>query len=123
MPGAMANENMQIGTASGIRSGAKILQLKGPLNIHTVFQFQDTVRSDASPLVIVDFTGVPYVDSAGLGAMVGAFVSAQRAQRKLAFAGMNAQVKALVDMTHVAQLFRPYPTVEEADRAIAAAGS
>lgn len=94
--------------------------MKGPLNIHTVFEFQDAVRNDASPVLIVDFSGVPYVDSAGLGAMVGAFVSAQRAQRKLAFAGMNEQVKVLAEMTHVNQLFRPYATAEEADRAIAA---
>jgi anti-sigma B factor antagonist len=116
----MVSENIQIVAAAGVRSGAKILQLKGPLNIHTVFEFQDTVRNDPSPILIVDFTGVPYVDSAGLGAMVGAFVSSQRAQRKLAFAGMNTQVKALVEMTHVSQLFHPYATVEDADRELAA---
>jgi anti-sigma B factor antagonist len=116
----MVNENIQIVAGTGPRSGAKVLQLKGPLNIHTIFEFQETMRAEASPVVIIDFGGVPYVDSAGLGAMVGAFVSAQRNQRKLAFAGMNTQVKALVDMTHVNQLLRPYASVEEADRAIAA---
>lgn len=116
----MVNENIQIVAATGPRSGAKILQLKGPLNIHTLFQFQETMRAESSPVVIIDFSGVSYVDSAGLGAMVGAFVHAQRAQRKLAFAGMNTQVKALVEMTHVNQLLRPYASVEEADRAIAA---
>jgi anti-sigma B factor antagonist len=116
----MAKENIQIVAAAGVRSGAKIFQLKGPLNIHTVFEFQDTVRNDPSPVLIVDFSGVPYVDSAGLGAMVGAFVSSQRAQRKLVFAGMNTQVKALVEMTHVDQLFHPYATVEDADRELAA---
>ena len=115
----MANENIQVVAATGLRSGAKILQFKGPLNIHTVFQFQDTMRAESSPIVIMDFSGVPYVDSAGLGALVGAFVSAQRAQRKLAFAGMNTQVKALAEMTHVSQLLRPYASAEEADRAIA----
>jgi anti-sigma B factor antagonist len=116
----MAQENIQIVTSTGIRSGGKIFQLKGPLNIHTVFDFQDAVRGDPSPIIIVDFSGVPYVDSAGLGAMVSAFVSVQRTQRKLAFAGMNEQVKALVEMTHVNQLFRIYATAEDADRAFAA---
>lgn len=116
----MATENIQIVAAAGVRSGAKILQLKGPLNIHTVFEFQDTVRNDSSPILIVDFSGVPYVDSAGLGAMVGVFVSSQRAQRKLVFAGMNAQVHTLAEMTHVNQLFHPYATVEDADRELAA---
>jgi anti-sigma B factor antagonist len=116
----MPIENIQIVSSKGVQSGAKLLQLKGPLNIHTIFQFQDVLRSETSPVVIIDFAGVPYVDSAGLGAMVGAFVSAQRGQRRIAFAGMNTQVSALVDMTHVNQLLRPYSTVEEADRAIAA---
>jgi anti-sigma B factor antagonist len=116
----MVNENIQIVSGTGLRSGAKILQLKGPLTIHTVFQFQDAMRGESSPVVIMDFSGVPYVDSAGLGAMVGAFVSAQRGQRRLAFAAMNTQVKALVEMTHVNQLLRPYASVEDADRAIAA---
>lgn len=116
----MVNENIQIVAGTGVRSGATVLQLKGPLNIHTVFQFQEAIRAESSPVVIMDFAGVPYVDSAGLGAMVGAFVSAQRNQRKIAFAGMNTQVKALVEMTHVNQLLRPYASVEEADRAIAA---
>jgi anti-sigma B factor antagonist len=116
----MVNENIQIVASTAPQSGARILQLKGPLNIHTIFQFQDTMRAESSPVVIMDFTGVPYVDSAGLGAMVGAFVSAQRGHRRVAIAGMNKQVTALVEMTHVNQLLRPYTSVEEADRAVAA---
>jgi len=119
----MTNENLQIVASTGAQSGARLLQLKGPLNIHTVFQFQDAIRADSSPVLIVDFAGVPYVDSAGLGAMVGAFVSAQRGQQRIAFAGMNKQVSALVDMTHVNQLLRPYPTAEDADRAISASAA
>jgi len=117
----MVNENIQIVSSTASRSGAKILQFKGPLSIHTVFQFQDAIRTDPASVLILDFSGVPYVDSAGLGAMVGAFVSGQRAQRKVSFAAMNTQVKALVEMTHVNQLLKPYASVEEADRALAAA--
>ena len=117
----MVNENIQIVSSTAPRSGARVLQLKGPLGIHTVFQFQDAIRGDSSPVLILDFSGVPYVDSAGLGAMVGAFVSGQRAQRKVAFASLNTQVTALVEMTHVNQLLKPYASVEEADRALAAA--
>jgi len=49
---------------------------------------------------------------------VAAYVGAQKALRKLAFAGMNTQVKALADMTHVSQLFHNYPTVKDAEAAL-----
>jgi anti-sigma B factor antagonist len=115
----MANENIQIVVSDGAHSGERILRLRGPLNIHTIFDFQAAMRAEESPAVIVDFDGVPYIDSAGLGAVVGAFVSAQRAHRKLAFAGMNERVKALISMSHISQLFQPYATVEDAERVIA----
>jgi anti-sigma B factor antagonist len=113
----MTKENLQIVESKGSR-GQKILHLKGSLTIHTVFNFQDAIRTDAAPVMILDFSGVPYMDSAGLGALVGAYVGSQKAMRKLAFAAMNTQVKALVDMTNVAQLFKAYATVQEAEAAI-----
>ena len=113
----MTKENLQIVESTGSR-GQKILHLKGSLTIHTVFSFQDAIRSDPASVVILDFSGVPYIDSAGLGALVGVYVGSQKAMRKLAFAAMNTQVKALVDMTNVAQLFKAYATVQDAEAAI-----
>jgi anti-sigma B factor antagonist len=113
----MTKENLQIVESKGSR-GQKILHLKGSLTIHTVFNFQDAIRTDPAPVMILDFSGVPYMDSAGLGALVGAYVGSQKAMRKLAFAAMNTQVRALVDMTNVAQLFKAYATVQEAEAAI-----
>jgi anti-sigma B factor antagonist len=113
----MTKENLQIVESKGSR-GQKILHLRGSLTIHTVFNFQDAIRTDPAPVMILDFSGVPYMDSAGLGALVGAYVGSQKAMRKLAFAAMNTQVRALVDMTNVAQLFKAYATVQEAEAAI-----
>jgi anti-sigma B factor antagonist len=115
----MATENLQVSVSNGSRDGIRILSVKGPLTLHTVFNFQEAVRSDPGPAIIVDFSGVPYVDSAGLGAMVAAHVGAQRAMHKLAFVAMNAQVKALTEMTHVSQLFKVYATVRDAEAALA----
>jgi anti-sigma B factor antagonist len=114
----MFNENIQIVSSNGTIAGQKILHLKGPLTIHTVFEFQDAVRKEEPPALIVDFSGVPYIDSAGLGALVGAYIGAQRATRKIAFSGMNPQVKALIDMTHVAKIFPTFDTVQDAEVAI-----
>jgi anti-sigma B factor antagonist len=113
----MTTESIQILASDGAARGQRILTLRGPLNIHTIFDFQAAIRAEQSPVVILDLTGVPYVDSAGLGAIVGAYVSAQRAHRKLVLAGSNERVKALLSMTQVAQLFASYATAEAAGRA------
>jgi anti-sigma B factor antagonist len=94
------------------------MKLVGSLNIHTIFGFQEATRGETSPKLIIDFAGVSYVDSAGLGALVGAYVASQRHNRKLAVAGMNTQVKALVDMTQVGQLIKSYPQVADAEAAL-----
>jgi anti-sigma B factor antagonist len=114
----MTKENLQIIANPGLRDGQRILELKGALTIHTVFGFQDAVKRENASELILDMSGVPYIDSAGLGAMVAAYVGAQKAMRKLAFAGMNTQVKALTEMTHVSQLFHSYPTVKDAEAAL-----
>ena len=114
----MALENLQIVSSPGARDGETILSLKGPLSIHTIFTFQAEMRAEISPALIVDFGGVPFIDSAGLGALVAAQVSARKAQRKLGFVGMNTQVLALIDMTHLKQLFRIFPTIQEAEAAL-----
>ena len=115
----MSKENIQIVTSNGSRAGQRVLRLVGPLNLQTIFDFPNAIRAEESSALVVDFSGVPYIDSAGLGAVVGAYVSAQRAHRRLAFAGMNDRVKALISMTHVSQLFQPYASVEDAESAIA----
>ena len=67
--------------------------------------------------MIIDFSGVPFIDSAGLGALVGAHISAQKARRQLYFAGMNTQVITLLEMTRIRSLFTVYPTLQEAEAA------
>ncbi|MGA3293338.1 MAG: STAS domain-containing protein [Candidatus Acidiferrales bacterium] len=115
----MGNEKIEITTIVGTRDGQKILGLKGPLTIHTIFAFQNAVREHSSSALIIDFSGVPFMDSAGLGALVGARVALQKTNQPLALVALNQQVKALLDMSHVSQFFRIFPTVEEAQAAVA----
>ena len=114
----MANQKLEILASAGSREGQKILSLKGPLNIHTIFDFQTAVRADTSPALIVDFSDVPFIDSSGLGALVSAQLTTQKANRKLALAAMNPQVEALLDMSNVRQFFQSYPTTQDAESAL-----
>jgi anti-sigma B factor antagonist len=113
----MTLENLQMIASNGSRAGQRILQMKGPLSLHTVFEFQNVLRAETSPSVIIDFSGVPFIDSAGLGALVGAHISAQKSRRQLYFAAMNTQVITLLEMTRIRSLFTVYATLQEAEAA------
>ena len=113
----MPIENLQAVVTDGSQAGQRVVQLKGPLSIHTVFEFQNLIRSETSPHVIIDFSGVPFIDSSGLGSLVGAHISAQKARRRLSFAGMNMQVITLLEMTRIRGMFSIFETVQEAETA------
>lgn len=115
----MTSEKLQIVTSDGSRAGQRIMRLKGPLSLHTVFEFQGAVRSEAAHHLIVDFSDVPFVDSSGLGALVGVQVSAQKSGHLLGLSGLNTQVMALLEMTRIKPLFRIYSTIHEAEAAAA----
>jgi anti-anti-sigma factor len=115
----MASENLQI-IASQSTRGQRILSLKGPLSIRTLFKFQETVRSESSPVLIVDFSDVPFIDSAGLGALVAAHVNARKSDRGILFAALNSQARTLIEMTHVNDLLQTYDTIQDAEAAVVA---
>lgn len=114
----MVNESLKIAALDGDRKGQKILALTGSLNIHAVFTFQAATREETAEQVILDFTNVPFMDSAGLGSLVGAYVAAQRTHRTLAVAGANARVMALIDMTQLATLIKCYEHVAAAQASL-----
>ena len=87
------------------------------MNIHTIFDFQSALRAETSPALIIDFTEVPFIDSTGL-APWSELISPHKSESEAAFAAMNTQVKALLDMTHVSQFFNTYPTIHDAETAV-----
>ena len=101
------------------QSGRRILCLNGPLLVSNLFDFQARVRSDTSQALILDFTNVPYIDSAGIGALVGAYVTHQKGGRSLALVGVNDRIHSALQVTHVESFFRFFDSVDAAEKAAA----
>jgi anti-anti-sigma factor len=95
-------------------SGTCLLHLEGPLTLATLFEFQNAVRSENSDGLIVALEAVPYMDSAGLGAILGAYASCQRHGRKFALVGVSSRVLTLLQVSKVDTLVPRYATVEAA---------
>jgi anti-sigma B factor antagonist len=94
--------------------GTTVLRLHGPLLLGNFFPVQNMVRSDNSALLIIDVTDMPYIDSAGIGCLVGAHVSRESSGRKLVLVGANDRLLTSLKVTKVDQLFTLAPTVEQA---------
>ncbi|HTR68377.1 MAG TPA: STAS domain-containing protein [Terriglobales bacterium] len=103
----MRSEPLIIQDLAGPKEGERILRLDGPILLSNLFDFQSKVRTDTSRALIIDFTKVPYVDSAGIGALVGAYVNRQKeAGRSLLLVGVNQRIRQALQVTHVEQFFQ-----------------
>ena len=58
-----------------------------------------------SKRVVLDLTDVTYMDSYGLGAIVGVYLSARRQQRELKLINLNQRLKELFRITNMAKIF------------------
>jgi len=100
-----------------------VLGLRGPLTMENVPPFLNAVRRENAPTIILDFTGVPYVDSSGLGSLVSAYTSCLKAGRRVALTGVNQRVLKVFEITRVESVFLMFPTLSDALEALSNAGT
>lgn len=110
-------EELKIETIEGAK-GARILRLTGPLTLRTLFDFQEAARQDHSKPVIIDLSEVPYMDSAGLGSVIGVFTSCQRTNRGFGIIGMSERIRTLFQVTHVDGLLPCFKSLDEAEASV-----
>jgi len=95
--------------------GHGVICLRGPLTIENILPFQNAFRREENAeTVILDLTEVPYIDSSGLGSLIGAYVSRQKAGRRVALTGVNERVFRLFEVTKTESLFLMFPTIDDA---------
>lgn len=104
-------------TSQQLAPAHRVLKLSGTLVLTTIFEFQNIVRADTTPELTLDFSQVPYVDSAGIGALVNAHVSRVKNGRKLALAGVNKRVMDALKITKVDSVFTFLPAEASPERA------
>ena len=117
----MPPEPLHIEVVGGTPAGHRVLRLMGPILISNFFEFQSLVRSSTSPTLILDLTQVPYIDSARIRTLVGAYVTHQKEGRRLALAGATQRVRNALQVTRVEQFFPFYDNVPAAEAGSASA--
>jgi anti-anti-sigma factor len=111
------SEDLQIELSTSPK-GARIMKLTGPLTLKTLFEFQTASRAETGAAVIMEISGVPYMDSAGLGSMISVFASCQRHNRGFAIVGTTPRIHTLFEVTHCDGMLPCFDTIEAADESM-----
>jgi len=90
---------------------------KGRLDMASAPAFRERVKQlveSGSLRLIVDLGEVSFVDSSGLGAVIGGLKVARQAGGDLRIARANEQVKLVLELTSLNRLLQPYESLEKA---------
>jgi anti-anti-sigma factor len=107
---------LSIERVKGNTTGTVIFRFAGPLTLRNLFTMQEQLREGELPLVtILDFSGVPYMDSAGMGAVINHYVHCQNRGARMVAAGVSSRVMELFKLTKVDTVIPLSGTAEEAE--------
>ncbi len=96
-----------------------IVKVVGPLTLANLSELQDAVGADPSTKTVIDLAGVPYIDSAGLGALLSFHASCKRAGRHYALAALAPRVQTMFSASKVDKLVNLSATVADAEAFLA----
>ena len=91
-----------------------VTRLNGKLSLETVHNFIQTLRPEPTAHLVLDMSGVSFLDSAGVGALVSLFVHRRNLGKTFAIAGLTRQGMAVLQVAGLVKLLPNFPTVEAA---------
>ena len=102
--------------------GYTICRPNGELDAFTVSQFRESLAELSSrKRLVIDLSGVPFIDSAGLGALIGGIRRTREQGGEVAVACNRATLIRLLRTTGFDRIVTVADTVEEAAAAMAQA--
>lgn len=104
-------------TVDSVAPDLGIIRVEGRLNMVTAPEFRETVVSAVSAgliRLVIDLTNVTFMDSSGLGAVIGALKTARASGGDLRIAGAGEQVSMVLQLSNVDRILKPYANPETA---------
>lgn len=100
-----------------IGNDAVVISGDGRLNMVTAPTLRELVTgviADGRPRVVVDLSGVIFMDSSGLGSLIGCLKSARQAGGDLRIAAPTQQVAMVLQLSNLDRVLKPYASAEAA---------
>jgi len=96
-----------------------VTRLAGKLTLETVHNFISAMRADPTPRLVLDMSGVSFLDSAGVGALVQIFVHRKAQGQTFALVALPRQSDAVMTVAGIKKFMPIYESVEQARAAAA----
>jgi anti-sigma B factor antagonist len=87
---------------------ANVLPLEGEIDLHVSPRVERALASiikTRPPHVIVDLSGVTFIDSSGLAALIHAMQDVKQYGGKLTLSGISADVRTILETARLDQIF------------------
>jgi anti-sigma B factor antagonist len=110
----MQPARLEMERQTGTNGKLLVTRLSGKLGLETVHEFISTLRPEPATHLVLDMSGLSFLDSAGVGALVSLFVSRRNNGKTLALAGLTQQGNAVMQVSGLLKLIPIFPTVEQA---------
>jgi anti-anti-sigma factor len=110
----MQSAHLDLEKLSSSNGTSLVTRLNGKLSLETVHNFIQTLRPEPSAHLVLDMSGVSFLDSAGVGALVSLFVHRRSIGKSFAIAGLTQQGMAVLQVAGLVKLLPNFPTVEAA---------
>jgi len=112
--GLMQPAQLDLEKVSASNGSNLVTRLNGKLSLETVHNFIQTMRPEPAAHLVLDMSGVTFLDSAGVGALVSLFVHRRNAGKSFAIAGLTQQGMAVLQVAGLTKLLPNFATVEAA---------
>ncbi len=101
-----------------MQKGVLIVTLEGELDLNSADQYRETIdaaimRTDAMYLVF-DLSEVKFIDSSGLGMMLGRYKKIEQKGGRSAMCGIDLRLSRMIEVSGLRKLMPVYATREEA---------
>ena len=97
--------------------GMAVVKLQGKLNMVSARSFRDSVVEAVAAghvRLAIDLSGVDFIDSSGLGALISVLKTTRQAGGDLRIASPNEQVRLVLQLTNMDRLLSAYDDAKSA---------
>lgn len=112
----MAPNLLNLEKQGSSKESVAVYKASGKISLETVNEFIQRLRPEPAQHLALDMSGVTFLDSAGVGALVSLFVNRRNQGKTFALAALGPQAIAVVTVAGLQKLLPIQKTVEEAER-------
>lgn len=99
-----------------------IIEIIGDIDHHSADEIRDEADKQYARSgmknILFDFSGVSFMDSSGIGMIMGRYKSIREQGGRMAIACMNSNIKRIYAISGLERIIPGYGTVEEAEKHI-----